>query len=417
MIETLQIPVIPPATALRRGRWVEVISHIDPRYGGLSATVPALSLALSKLGFDVGVAAFCAPHENTTPEGFSTGDPDHLSFWPAERTAWLTQSTELRGRFRDLLRDAQGIHIHGLWEQSTAIAASSARSLKVPYIVSAHGMLEPWALANRRLKKLVYSAFVERKNVARASCLHALTQAEANQYRHFGACGPIAVIPNAVTIPEGANSALFLDTFPLLRGKRLILFLGRLNRKKGLHLLLDAWTALGAYHNEAHLVLAGPDSDGLKTALETIIAERRLAESVSFPGMLGDEMKWSALASASAFVLPSHSEGLSVSVLEAMGMGLPVIVSRPCNMPEVATHDAGWQIEPALQPLIGALGEFLECTESQNRQRGARGAALIGSRYTWPVVAAQIAEVYNWLQGGKAPGTTEVLNGTEGLKS
>ena len=399
----------PPQT---RGRWVEVVSHLHPKYGGLSAAVPALGQRLAHANnLDISLAAFCTPDEHFHPTGY---DPAHLSYWPASRRPWLEDRLrkQLRPAFLDQLRGSDGIHIHGLWEQSTSVAADAARALRIPYLISAHGMLEPWALQNKRLKKLLYARLIERPNVAHAACLHALTRAEASHYRNFGARSPIAIIPNGVDIPTRRDPQLFLNQFPAAaNARRIILFLGRLHPKKGLDILLQSWSTLATQHPDALLVLAGPDSESTQARLEAVIAQHNLQSSVLFTGMLNEAQKWSALAAAEAFVLPSYSEGLSVGVLEALGMSLPVIVTEPCNMPEVEEAQAGWQIQPNAVALTAALTELLENSPQTNAAIGANGAALINSRYTWPIVAAQMAELYRWLAGGPHPQTVEFAPG------
>jgi len=393
----------------RSSSWMQVVSHIDPRYGGLSAFVPALTRRLTQPesliesesgtylnGCDVSLAAFCNSDERFKPEGVSARQ---LSFWSPSHSAWLRDSS-LRRSFETQVRAADGLHIHGLWEISTSVAARTARRLGVPYILSAHGMLEPWALRAKRLKKLVYASLLERANISGASCLHALTHAEAGHYLRFGARSPIAIIPNAVEVPTYSDPAAFLDAFPALSGRRIVLFLGRIHPKKGLDLLLEAWAELSSTHPDAHLVLAGPDCEGTQAKLEETIAVRRLESSVTFTGMLGGTMKWSALAAAEAFVLPSHSEGLSVGVLEAMGMGLPVLVTEPCNMPEVLEHRAGWQVPVEIQSITAALQQLLANSPQANREIGSRGANLIASRFCWPVVARQFAALYDWVLDG-----------------
>jgi glycosyltransferase involved in cell wall biosynthesis len=392
-------------TAIRASHWLEVVSHTDPRYGGLSAAVPALRHHLAKRSsMDVSVAAFCAPDESFVPPEC---EPESITFWPASRRPWF--SSKLRARMSDVIRQADGVHIHGLWESSTAVAASLARNLGIPYILSAHGMLEPWALRSGHAKKLLYSFLVERKNVRDAACLHALTVKEADQYIRYGSRSPIAVIPNGVDIPHDADPSIFLSTYPELQGKRIILFLARLHPKKGLDLLLEAWSSIAPSCPDAHLVLAGPDSEGTRATLESFIANRSLARSVTFTGMLRNEMKWSALAAAECFVLPSRSEGLSVSLLEAMGSGLPVIVTEACNMPEIETFATGWQVEPSAQALAMGMAELLRNTPGENGAMGLRGLKLIRTNYTWPAVARQMAEVYLWVQGGPTPTTTRMI--------
>jgi glycosyltransferase involved in cell wall biosynthesis len=387
------------------GIWAEVVSHTDSKYGGLSSAVPALSASLAYSSHvSTRLEAFCLPGEETVPESV---DAHEIHFWPAGRRAWM--SADLRTRFKDALRGVAGVHIHGLWESSTAVAASTCRALNLPYVLSAHGMLEPWALRSSQWKKQLYSLLVERRNVGGAACLHALTGHEADQFRAFGARGPIAVIPNGVTIPAGRDSALFFQRFPDLLGKRVILFLARLHPKKGLDLLLQAWPAIAACWPEAHLVLAGPDCEGTQARLESLIAAQQLQRSITFTGMLRGAEKWSALNAAECFILPSHSEGLSVSVLEALGVGCPVIVTEACNMPEVLENKAGWQVTASSAAISDALHEVMRNSVEQNRAMGLRGAELIQRRYTWPVVAAQMAEVYAFVHGAAQPATVSIL--------
>ncbi|GAC1355886.1 MAG: glycosyltransferase [Acidobacteriaceae bacterium] len=386
--------------------WITVVSHLDPRYGGLSSVVPQLSSRLaSTCQFKIDLAAFCTKGELYLPTSY----PDlSLSEWPASRSQWF-RNPSLRETFKNLIQAADGVHIHGLWEQSTAIAAPTARALRKPYILSAHGMLEAWALTNKRLKKKIYAALFERANVRGSACLHALTHAEARDYRRFGATGPIAVIPNGVTVPNSADPALFLAQHPALQGKKILLFLGRIHYKKGLDLLIQAWSRLAANYPEAHLVLAGPDFEGTRASVEKLIQEKQLSSSVLFTGMLRNELKWSALAAAQGFVLPSYSEGLSVSVLEAMGLGLPVIVTEQCNLPEVKELEAGWQIQSEAEQLTSAIREFLSNSAEANSEIGSRGRNLVLTRYNWSTVSERMAELYRWVQGGPKPASVEIL--------
>ena len=386
-----------------QGRWLNVVSHLDPRYGGLSAAVPQLGSAIAESSsLSIGVAAFCAPDESHLEH-----PKVELSYWPLSRFEWMRHRS-LRARFRHQVERVDGLHIHGLWEQSTALAARTARDLRKPYVLSAHGMLEPWALANRRMKKRIYAALVERRNIDGAACLHALTHAEAEDYRRFGYRGPIAVIPNGVHIPQSLSADLFFEQFPGLRHQRLLLFLGRLHPKKGLDILIESWSALAGQWPDAHLVLAGPDCEGTRALLDRKIQELGLTADITFTGMLSGELKWSALAASECFLLPSYSEGLSISVLEAMGAGIPVIISEQCNLPEVEHAHAGWVIQSNPRSLTYAMREVLTHSPSANLQMGRKGRALIEERYTWPSVAARMAELYRWLQGGSIPKSFEL---------
>jgi glycosyltransferase involved in cell wall biosynthesis len=389
---------------VRPQRILQVVSHTDPRYGGMSSTVPELMARLDEKGvcgheIEIRLAAFCSPKEYVLPPRLQA---EQVDFWPVGRKAWV-RNASMSKQFEEELRRSDALHIHGLWEQSTALSARLARQAGVPYVMSAHGMLEPWALVNKRFKKMLYSFFVERANVASASCLHALTLAEERQYRKFGATAPIVVIPNAIDVPSSAHASDFLDCFPELRGKRLILFLSRLHSKKGADLILRAWSTIAGSFPDSHLVLAGPDSEGTKAKLQLFVQSFGLGHSVSFPGMLSGPAKWGAFAAATAFVLPSQSEGMPVSALEAMAMGVPVIVTKACNLPTVSQYKAGWEVEVNVSSLQTALLECLQNTPETNQLIGRRGKQLTTERYSWPVILQQFHELYNWLLAGASP--------------
>ena len=307
-----------------------------------------------------------------------------------------------------MTRQVSGLHIHGLWEQSTTIAARAGRHWQKPYIISAHGMLEPWALSNKRVKKRIYSALIERTNIEGSACLHALTQAEAEDFRRFGSQRPIAVIPNGVRVPASASSGPFFENFPTLQGKRIVLFLGRIHYKKGLDLLCKAWGQIAERWPEAHLVLAGPDFEGTRASIEALVESLGIHRHVTFTGMLQGDLKWSALRAAQCFVLPSYSEGLSVSTLEALGMGLPVIVTEHCHLPEVQEQGCGWVIRADADQLASALKQCFSASSKDVLEMSTRGRRLVEQRFAWPKIGAQMSELYRWAEGGPRPTTFDL---------
>ena len=390
-----------PKTPLPAMRVLQVLAHLDPRLGGISAIVPRLA---GELQHRKSASAPLAVFNNVlgdqqTPLQTASGP---ASQWPVSRLAWV-RSKSLRSEFDGLLKMSAAVHIHGLWETSTAVAARSAARLGVPYIVSAHGMLETWALANKAWKKRIYSALVENGNLNKAACLHALTEAEAEDYRRFGCRRPIAVVPNGVDGPEHADAADFLKLFPQLGEKKIVLFLGRIHFKKGLDLLIPAWAECAQKHSDAVLVIAGPDSENSLLGVKKLIEQHGIADRVVFTGMLDDRLKWSALAAAQCFVLPSYSEGLSVAALEALRMALPVILSDKCHLPEVAARGAGLVVETSVPSLAKALDRILDQSSAENLAMGNHGRSLAIESYSWPSVAEKMAELYRWVAGGSRP--------------
>jgi glycosyltransferase involved in cell wall biosynthesis len=253
-------------------------------------------------------------------------------------------------------------------------------------------MLQPWALANEKWKKRAYLSVVERPVLRGAVGLRALTSVEKADYRQVGLNNPVSVIPNGVDIPIGSCPRAFLETFPHLANRRLLLFLGRLHPKKGIDLLCRAWARLEKSLPDVHLVIAGPDEAGTLAGLIELVSELNLSSRITFTGLLRSHVKWSALAAATLFILPSHSEGFSVSVLEALGIGLPVLVSRNCNFPEIAEVECGWQIDPEIDQLANAIVFSLASEPDTLAGMRDRGRRLVQDNYTWAAIGNRAAD-------------------------
>ncbi|MBL8292190.1 MAG: glycosyltransferase [Bryobacterales bacterium] len=380
------------AVGARRRRALNVVMHVDPRFGGICATTPDFCRALEETGtWEVATVAF---REEGECSPFTPAD-GRLVLLPRGRMRWLRESA-LRKRLEEEIAAADIVHVHGLWEEHTAEACRLARRHGKPYLISAHGMLDPWAVRQKRWKKAIYAALIERRNLLRAACLRAVTPAEVNDYRLFGIDGrDVTVIPLGVRVPDRVDAREFLQRYPALTGKRLVLFLGRLHRKKGLDLLCRAWLGVRRRVPEAHLVLAGPVAEDSRQLLESLIRETAIGDTVTLPGMLSGGLKWSALAAATVFVLPSYSENFAVAISEAMAVGCPVVVTRQCNRPEVAEAGAGWVIEPDVAQLEDKLVGALSLNESERVRVGGHGVRLVGKRYSWQAIGAQTADVYS----------------------
>jgi glycosyltransferase involved in cell wall biosynthesis len=404
------LSALEPSVALGRSRgqtsWLQVMSHLSPQFGGIATSVPRLARATEAASLHrCPIAGFCDSAElNDLVEDHRAG----ITIYTPSRARWMVNAG-LRRSLKQTIQASTGVHIHGVWETHCMMAASLARESKRPYVISVHGMLEDWAIRFKRIKKALYAALVEIRRMQRAACLRALSLDEVDDYRRLGLTNPIAIIPNGTDIYPGATPGPFRDMHPELNGKRIVLFLGRLHQKKGLPLLLQAWESISRKADDVHLVIAGPDPEGMWPALEKLIEDRQLQASVTYVGMLAGEQKWSALAAASLFVLPSYSEGFSIAVLEALAMGVPVVVTTQCHIPEVAIQDCGWVIQPAVGPLEQAMDDFLSFSQEEAELIGKRGRDLVRTRFHTSVVGNQMAQLYDWLQGGDKPSSVEIV--------
>jgi glycosyltransferase involved in cell wall biosynthesis len=260
-------------------------------------------------------------------------------------------------------------------------------------------MLEPWAMSNKRWKKAPYFRLVERAMLSKASAVHALTQAEHCNIRALAIKTPTFVIPNGVSENEvsATQSAIdFEDLYPQTKGKKKVLFLGRIDPKKGIENLVRAFAQLvrGEFAGRTVLVIAGPDLVGHRQRIEETVRAYDIDDHVLFTGALSGTSKASALRSADLFVLPSLSEGFSVAVLEALACGCPVIITEKCNFPEVAAAQAGKVIAPNAEQLAEALRDLLR-NDEERRDMGANGRNLIRRCFTWQTIAARLRSVYH----------------------
>jgi glycosyltransferase involved in cell wall biosynthesis len=357
-----------------------------------------LAGALSRTGrYANRLVAFCDPEEDTSSYCVPDADLSILPWRP-----WELLSGSLRRRLHELVASSDIIQIHGIWEPQCMAVGRLASTAGVPYLVSAHGMLDPWAVRNKRWKKWFYSLLIERPNLNRAACLRALTQSEIGDYRAFGLTPPATVIPNGISIPQTAPDAFF-EQYPGLRGRDLVLFLSRIHRKKGIHMLCRVWASVQPSFPDAHLVLAGPDYEDTLRSVRQLVSELNLECSVTFTGLLDYRGKWSALCAASMFVLPSYSEGFSTAILEAMAAGLPVIATHQCHFPELAPVGCGELIEPEPVELERALRRLLTASPAERREIGARGRSLVEREYSWAQIGEKMADVYDWVLGGPKP--------------
>lgn len=306
------------------------------------------------------------------------------------------------------------VHSHGLWLAASR-ASRRLHRLGLPTVVAPHGMLDPWAWRRRRaLKQLLWWAG-ERTTVQGSSCLQALCTAERDTIRALGITAPLALIPNGVDLPDKSPAARAHLPPPawlahgVPEGAPVLLFLGRFHAKKGIEPLLAAWQRLQQRHrSEAWLVLAGfGDGDAL--------AQRLLGSPIPHLRVIGPvhgEAKASAYAHASGFVLPSYSEGLPMAALEAMGWGLPCLLSVACNLPAAFHAGAAWEAPPDPDLLEAVLERWVAVTRTDPAAlaaMGVAGQALVMQQFSWHQVAAQTAELYAWLLGeAERPGFVEL---------
>ena len=313
--------------------------------------------------------------------------PPARAFSPIRRAA-------VRSALDEQLQSADIVHLHGIWAPIMAASAGAARRRRIPYLVAPHGMLDPWSLSQKRLKKLMALALGWRKILNRAAAIHCLNSDERDLLSPLKLKSPSVIIPNGIFLDEVVPSDMhFSDGRPGLEGPKYILFLSRLHFKKGLDILAEAFTAIAGRLTNVNLVIAGPDG-GARGEFEERIRAAKLTARVHLVGPLLGSTKWSALRDSACFCLPSRQEGFSIAILEALASRTPVVISSACHFPEVAEVQAGEITPLSAADVAAALERVLTADESTRRRWGEAGRKLVEDRFTWRRAAQASISVY-----------------------
>lgn len=293
------------------------------------------------------------------------------------------QSKKLyRARFKaEPLRSI--IHDHGQWLQVNRFVAHLSKQLNIPRITSTHGMLSPWALKHKRLKKILAWKLFGQRILENSAVVHATSELEYSELRALGVRRPIAIVQNGVPLPS-ENEVCFQTR------KKQLLFLSRIHRKKGVRELLDAWKRCSA--TDWELIFAGPDEEG-------ILKGSALPDNVRYLGPVFGADKYKLMKQASLFILPTHSENFGLVIAEAMSVGLPVITTRNAPWEVLNSINAGWSIDLSVENLKNTIQEAISTNTDDLFEMGRVGRNFILENYSWPSKFSQFKELYSWLAG------------------
>ena len=380
-------------------RILHVIATLDPAVGGPPMIAARLAAAQAGLGHTVTIVTHVDPGRRAAVDSALASVPGYDGVTvtalppPSMLDRWWGRA--LRAPLQEAVAAADVVHLHGVWDSILRVAADAARQDGKPYFVLLNGMLDPWSLQQKALKKKLALALGYRRMLDGAAALHLGNADEQRLIEPLGLTAPGVIIPNGVFLEEVTPlpaRGTFHTAHPELRGHPFVLFLGRLHAKKGLDILADAFAIAARGHDQLQLVIAGPDG-GERKACAARIAQHGLTERVHFVGPLYGPDKLAALADATCFCLPSHQEGFSLAVTEALACGVPVVLSEGCHFPEVA--EAGASVVLPLDPSAFAEA-LLRLANNPTLWRRMSTAAreLIESRYTWPRIAQQTLTAY-----------------------
>ena len=365
--------------------------------GGLFQSVRHLTQETAHHNVHVSVLSL---KDRYTEEDLSLWFPLEVYTYPVigpERFGWSP------GLARHLAASNTGIvHMHGIWQHPVLAVHRWARRTGRPYVISPHGMLEPWALNHSRYRKAVITWLYQNDCLHGANCLRATAASEVESIRLAGYRNPVALIPNGVPFP-----AVLPPRQP--RGepaRKRALFVSRIHVKKGLLNLVSAWSRIlktdagPRIAREWELVLVGPDEGGHLAQVMGAVRAAGLESHISYHGEIWDEAaKNACYTNADLFVLPTYSENFGLVIAEALSCAVPVLTTRGTPWEDLETHRCGWWIDIGEEPLFHALLAALSTPEAVLREMGARGRTLIENKYSWKIPGRQMADVYEWICG------------------
>lgn len=289
------------------------------------------------------------------------------------------------------IENADVLHSHMLWTSQSRVLSSIRR----PYIVSPHGMLDDWVM--NKSKRLAFKLF-EKKSLSQSACIHALNVHEYETLRNLGLKNPIAIIPNGIDFSLKLPSI----TSGKSKSKKTMLFLSRIDPKKGLENLLEAWSHVDS--KGLDLDIYGWGNSKYVELIKARIIELGLQGSVKLKGEVHGDKKHEIFARADAFILPSFSEGFPMVVLEAWQHKLPVLLTDGCNMPEAFENDSGFRISNDPSEMAKEINTFLALSEKEKHSLGSNGSELAQKKYDWHIIGNSLVELYQWvLNGGTKP--------------
>jgi glycosyltransferase involved in cell wall biosynthesis len=290
------------------------------------------------------------------------------------------------------------IDVQGLWQFHSLANLRHHIRFRTPYVVTPRGMLDPWGLERSKWKKYAVRLWFEDSHLARATCLRATAEMEAEQFRRFGLQNPIAIVPNGVDVPG------LLPARPE-RERMRMLFISRIHPKKGIELLLKAWAAIEVARPNWELVIAGPDESGHTIEMQHL-ARKLSLRRVDWRSAVYGNAKSTLYRSADCLVLPTHAENFGLVVAEALAHEVPVVTTKNAPWEGLLRNKCGWWIDLEETQLRDALLEATAQPSSALRAMGARGRNWMSRDYSWSSVARQMFDVYNWSSGrGPRPET------------
>lgn len=385
---------------------LQIVPSISLIYGGPSQMVLGLSKGLAEAGEDVTILTTNSNGDfgqlplDVPLEIPISQDGYKIIYFPCSPFRRYKFSLPLLNCLSQHAKDYDIAHIHALFSPISTLSATVARNKQLPYILRPLGTLDPSDLQKKKQLKKLYGNLLEKPNLAGAAGVHFTSKQEAKVSERYGTQTKDIIIPLGVSLS---------DNIPPLGETRqklgvpsdipLILFMSRIDPKKGLSLLIEALENLIKKDINFHFALAGgnPQDPQYEANIKQQIQSSKLAEKTTITGFVKGELKLGLLQDADIFVLPSYYENFGIAVAEAMAMGTPVVISDQVHIWEdIQQTSSGWICQCDSRSLTEMLIKSLENSETL-KQRGNNAQKLVLEQYNWSKIAQQMIHIYREL--------------------
>ena len=361
-----------------------------------------MARAVAALGHDVAIYTTDRDMDDDERRRWGAGgqiDGVELHVFPQHAPAVVAASVPLARALAAAVPRADVVHLHSLYLFHTWYTARLCRRHGVPYLLRPHGTLDPFLWRRHRARKAVLEALFQNRVLRGAAALHYTAEEEMRLAAPYAQGAPGVVVPNGLDLSQYAvlpPCGGFRARHPEIGSRRIVLFLSRLNFKKGLDVLIPGFARAARRHHDLHLVIAGPD-DGQLDAAQGWAAAEGVGGRVTFVGMLDHAAKLACFRDAAMFVLPSYSENFGIAIVEATACGVPVAISDRVNIwREIERAGAGVVAPPTADDVARQI-ERLAADPAAAAAMGERGRALVEVEFAWSKFARQLESGYRSL--------------------
>jgi len=381
------------------------VLHVTPyfapafRYGGPPRSILGLCRALRDTGVDVEVFTTTANGDRPLPAAPQGVDYENVRVryfplaWP--RRYWRAEG--LRSALNAAAREADLIHVHGLWNMTSWAGVASARAARRPYVISPRGMLQPDAMRRHRGQKALAHWGIERRNLESAALLHATSDAERSELTRYRR--RVSVIPNGVTVECATPEAVarLRERAGICDGDDVVAVVGRLHPIKRLDLLAEAFAIVRRSHPSAKLLIAGPDEGGCRRQLEPLFAP--VAAATRWLGALESGDVAALFSISRVLVQCSDSESFGMSVAEALTAGVPAVATNGSGWIDLETRQCGYSVAHNAAAIADGISRVLDNADPAAMRSRARAWAR--QTFAWDSVARAMADAYASVAAGR----------------